>query len=200
MYQNLRNSSGRYVDEDYQDHRSSLQRFDAEHAEHHDSGHSRDSSARPPRASPGKAVRSSRGGVDKAAVSSKRTSSFPKDEQVAFLKKQGFPFGLAQGLVDNILSHPVRFWVVDNSGSMMASDGETCMLGSATSSSRDMIQVVSCTRWLELQETVAYHAQLSGTLQSATIFRVSLHIVEKLIIIVFNTHLTAVSISIQAIK
>lgn len=135
------------------------------------SHHSRDSG--PPLGSPGKALRSPQRGSGERSISGKTNSSYPRDDNLLFLQKQGFPKGLAQGLIDNNTSHPIRFWVVDNSGSMMATDGQTCMLGAKAGLSRDMLQVAQTTRWAELQESVAYHAKLSASLQSSTIFRVS---------------------------
>ena len=82
-------------------------------------------------------------------------------DQLDDLHNLGFPPGLAleMGQVKSV--YPVRFWVLDNSGSMMSNDGNM---------TRNNMSV-QCTRWAELEQTVEYHANLSGLLQAPTIFR-----------------------------
>jgi hypothetical protein len=75
--------------------------------------------------------------------------------------EMGYPSGLATELGATRSLFSTRFWVIDNSGSMLANDGHTIR---GTSS-------VRCTRWSELQETVMYHAELSAVLQATTHFR-----------------------------
>merc|ERR1719267_3526 len=55
----------------------------------------------------------------------------------------------------------LRFWVVDNSGSMSTNDGTIVSSG----------QPKRCTRWAELRETVAWHAKLAHLLHAPTEFR-----------------------------
>lgn len=43
-------------------------------------------------------------------------------EQIAQLRDQGFTAGLAQALDKNNAAFPLRYWIVDNSGSMVAQD------------------------------------------------------------------------------
>jgi len=86
-------------------------------------------------------------------------------ESMRALLQQGFPQGLIEELGNSKLSHPIRYWVVDNSGSMRNGDG-TRMVGT-----RNRIQVVQCTRWKELQEAVQYHINLAGTIEASTTFR-----------------------------
>jgi hypothetical protein len=83
------------------------------------------------------------------------------EDQRIDLCQNGFPRGLAAELGRTRSVYPVRFWILDNSGSMMANDG--CSIRGSTS--------VQCTRWAELQETVNYHANLAGVLQATSIFR-----------------------------
>jgi hypothetical protein len=73
----------------------------------------------------------------------------------------GFPRGLADELGKTRSFYPVRFWILDNSGSMMSNDG---------ASVRGNISV-PCTRWAELTETVHYHANMAGILQATSFFR-----------------------------
>lgn len=99
---------------------------------------------------------------------SKVLSSREKEQ----LKKQGFPLGFAQSIAANNAVFPLRIWIVDNSGSMNASDG--CRY---ISKKRNELKISECTRWKEIQEVVLYHAQLAGLLESSTVFRVSLFII-----------------------
>lgn len=81
------------------------------------------------------------------------------------LVQQGFPLGLAKELKRSKAAHPIRYWILDNSGSMRTTDGRR-LIGN-----RDSVMAVACSRWTELQQTVEYHAQLAGLLHSLTVFR-----------------------------
>ena len=74
----------------------------------------------------------------------------------------GFPKGLATELGETRSLFPARFWILDNSGSMLSNDG-------AIVTPRN--ERVTCTRWKELQATVEYHAELASLLQATTHFR-----------------------------
>jgi len=66
------------------------------------------------------------------------------------------PAGLAQAFLDASESAPRRYWIVDNSGSMMTSDGHR-----RVSAARGRERFVQCSRWHELRETVLFHADLA---------------------------------------
>ena len=92
------------------------------------------------------------------------------------LQRQGFPRGLAFEMITAKIAHPIRFWVVDNSGSMLTPDGnELRSIGGSTSmdsaSSEQVMTSVSCTRWTELKGAVTYHAELASVLEATTVFR-----------------------------
>jgi len=82
------------------------------------------------------------------------------EEQRLDLIEMGYPRGLAAELGKNRSLFPARFWILDNSGSMLNNDGHT--IRGTTS--------VPCTRWNELQETVLYHAELAAVLQATSHF------------------------------
>jgi len=88
------------------------------------------------------------------------------DNQINQLEAQGFTRGLAKALGENNITFPLRFWVVDNSGSMAAPDG--CQM---IASNNQHVKMVACTRWKEIQGTVDYHAQIAGLMKAPTIFR-----------------------------
>jgi hypothetical protein len=78
-----------------------------------------------------------------------------------FLASEGFPRGLANQLLKTRTAFPLRYWIVDNSGSMGISDGKK-------QTPRGPVQ---CTRWEELRETVNFHGRLADVMGSATEFR-----------------------------
>jgi hypothetical protein len=100
-----------------------------------------------------------------AVVPSAPVSPELDSDQIRVLQEQCFPLGLACEMGNSKIVYPYRFWVVDNSGSMRASDGLE-IRGSSSN-----IVVVPCTRWVELQGTVEYHAELAGVLEAKTTFR-----------------------------
>jgi hypothetical protein len=91
-----------------------------------------------------------------------------RDQILRLRNEQGFPAGLAEELGNTRRTYPVRFWVVDNSGSMQTSDGKQIRGGTRP---EEPLRVVDCNRWTELQSTVAFHAELAGLLEATTVFR-----------------------------
>jgi hypothetical protein len=89
------------------------------------------------------------------------------DLEIRALVEQGFTRGLAEAMTKNSAAFPLRIWVVDNSGSMANSDGHRMV----ETKKKDDVKIVSCTRWMEIQETVDYHAQMAALLQAPTVFR-----------------------------
>jgi len=90
------------------------------------------------------------------------------DEQLTILEKQGFTIGLAKALFDNCDAFPVRFWIVDNSGSMNKPDGHRMI---ETRTEND-VKIVESTRWEEIKECVQYHSNLAALLFLPTTFKV----------------------------
>jgi len=89
------------------------------------------------------------------------------ENQIKQLKSQGYTLGLAKSLGQNNVTFPLRFWIVDNSGSMQNTDG--CQM--ITSNSQAKVRMATCTRWKEIQDTVDYHVQMAGLLKAPTKFR-----------------------------
>jgi len=89
------------------------------------------------------------------------------DETFA-LKKQGYATGLATALVRSTRTvHPLRIWVVDNSGSMAIGDGTRLVDCGGPSK----LKSVPCSRWDELSLAVEYHSQISALISAPTTFR-----------------------------
>lgn len=84
---------------------------------------------------------------------------------VAALLDQGFSKGVASVIPRSNPYYPIRFWLIDNGGHMRILDGKR-ILGSELHH-----QVVTCSRWAELQETIDFHIQLAGLNETPTIFR-----------------------------
>lgn len=81
------------------------------------------------------------------------------------LRSQGYTVGLRNEILLFTKTFSLRFWVVDNSGSMATADGNRFV------NSKTGLKMVSCTRWKEIVETVEYHAQLAALLHCPTTFR-----------------------------
>lgn len=90
-------------------------------------------------------------------------------EQETKLKEHGFPVGLSHELVKIAQDSLIRFWIIDNSGSMWTSDGNVLRGTGRTTT------LIPCTRWAEMQATVEYHAGLAGLLEVTTIFHMLNH-------------------------
>jgi hypothetical protein len=77
----------------------------------------------------------------------------------------GFPLGLAKELIESTVVLPVRFWVVDNSGSMNMNDGTRLVPNGA-----GRLTPVKTSRWTELSDTIVAIAELASTLGARTDF------------------------------
>lgn len=82
-----------------------------------------------------------------------------------YLAKFAWPKGMIEAFVLNVTKIPIRFFIVDDSGSMNTSDGFKVI------GSRDDSKIISCTRWSELSSTVKFHAGLSEAVGAPTEFR-----------------------------
>lgn len=76
-------------------------------------------------------------------------------DQLQFLQRQGFSSGMIRAFVALKKSSPVRIWILDNSTSMNVSDAHIL---------RNR-QNCNTTRWEELKECVAYHADFAVRFQ-----------------------------------
>lgn len=76
------------------------------------------------------------------------------------LEERGWPLGLAATLSQSVKTFPLRFVVVDNSGSMDTFDGSMLRNG----------QLRRCTRWVELRDVCLEMAEVAQVCQSPTHF------------------------------
>lgn len=105
--------------------------------------------------------------ISRVTIPSKTEGTDLSEHATRALMDQGFSRGLAEAMALNILTFPLRIWVVDNSGSMASTDGSRLV----ETSSKNDLKYVKCTRWNELQETVKYHAEMAALLKAPTVFR-----------------------------
>lgn len=82
------------------------------------------------------------------------------------LNQQGYTEGLIESIHRNNDVFEIRYWVVDNSGSMNTMDGHRL-----EPLPNNALKVLSCSRWAEIQDTVTYHAQIAAALAAPTSFR-----------------------------
>ena len=73
--------------------------------------------------------------------------------QIQFLQKQGFPSGMIRSFPSQKPAFPLRVWIVDNSLYMNVRDAHII---------RGNYQNFDATRWEELQDCVAYHANFAA--------------------------------------
>ena len=89
-----------------------------------------------------------------------------------YLEKQGWPRGLIGALLKDVHRVPVRFFIIDDSGSMNARDGSYVDRGAGgSSSSRNAAKIVTTTRWGELAQAMSFHATLAHTAEIPCEFR-----------------------------
>lgn len=103
----------------------------------------------------------------RVATTHQGNRSLNQSQQKA-LADQGYTKGLTNELLLFTTTFSLRFWVVDNSGSMAHTDGNRLV---NTKNKSVPFKVASCSRWKEIQGTIDYHAQLAGLLEMPTTFR-----------------------------
>jgi hypothetical protein len=89
-----------------------------------------------------------------------------EEEQTMLVQKMGMPNGITREFVRSASEFAKRFWIVDNSASMMTVDGHKLVHGSDGRQG-----MVTCSRWEELGENIRWHAQLSVEIGAYTEFR-----------------------------
>lgn len=93
------------------------------------------------------------------------------DLQIEDLLKQGFTKGQIMSLQDMKEVFALRFWIIDNSGSMQQPDGHKIISARTGSSNAGNLHMLPCSRWEEIVDCVEYHIKLAGIIQAPTRFR-----------------------------
>jgi hypothetical protein len=82
-----------------------------------------------------------------------------------FLNSNYWPIGFQNNLIANTKRMPYRFIICDDSGSMAENDGKR-VVGKGSNTKE-----VKCTRWMEMTESLKFHASLAQALNLPTEFR-----------------------------
>jgi len=82
-----------------------------------------------------------------------------------YLKQHEWPDGLQNSLFNSCKKIPIRFFIVDDSGSMGTTDGKR-VVGTGTKA-----KVIDCTRWSEVTASLIFHAEIAEKMGAPTEFR-----------------------------
>lgn len=82
-----------------------------------------------------------------------------------YLTAHDWPASLQQVLLKNLERLPIRFFILDDSGSMSTGDGHRLVGEGARK------QLISCSRWAELGDSVRFHAGLAEASGAISEFR-----------------------------
>ena len=97
-----------------------------------------------------------------------KTFNRPPDEVEGrrLLSTHGWPGGLQETFLRSCRKIPIRFFIVDDSGSMSANDGRKIVRQGPGKA-----KMVSCTRWSELTDALSFHIELAEAVRAPTEFR-----------------------------
>ena len=89
----------------------------------------------------------------------------------AYVASLGFPTGIAEEFLRSIEDFPMRYWVIDNSGSMTTGDGHELVQTVGYEAQLPISKLVSCSRWKELSQTLKWAGDLAINTSARTEFR-----------------------------
>eukprot|EP00628_Pelagophyceae_sp_CCMP2097_P008010 CAMPEP_0184104790 /NCGR_PEP_ID=MMETSP0974-20121125/14544_1 /TAXON_ID=483370 /ORGANISM="non described non described, Strain CCMP2097" /LENGTH=385 /DNA_ID=CAMNT_0026407789 /DNA_START=31 /DNA_END=1185 /DNA_ORIENTATION=- len=92
--------------------------------------------------------------------------STPEDAERASKNFQGLTKGLVAEIKDLTQSFALRYWIIDNSGSMSTADGHKVIIDS-----KGLPVSVQCSRFDELASTLTWHADVADAMGAWTQFR-----------------------------
>jgi len=119
-----------------------------------------------------KASKSPKRIIDSSNQSSSSSLSFlsvklNEDNTNKFLKSHEWPDGLIKAFIRSCKKIPIRYFICDDSGSMLTNDGHKCI---KLPSSNDY-KMVKCSRWSELVNSLTFYSHLAATANAPTEFR-----------------------------
>lgn len=82
-----------------------------------------------------------------------------------YLSRNCWPIGLQTVLINGISNCPVRFFICDDSGSMMSNDGHR-LIGEG-----NITKLIPCSRWREMGESLKFHIGIAQAANAPTEFR-----------------------------
>lgn len=83
-----------------------------------------------------------------------------------YLTSAGWPEGMQDSFLRSLKKIPMRFFIVDDSGSMSTNDGRKIVR-----SGPEKAKMVPCTRWSELTDALNFHIELAEVAKAPTEFR-----------------------------
>ena len=94
------------------------------------------------------------------------------DQLQRLVQDHGYTPSLAESLNPTKETFALRYWIVDNSGSMKQPDGHRIIQQKkGTSNGQPVVTLENCTRWQEICDCVQHHIQLASLVQAPTRFR-----------------------------
>ena len=87
----------------------------------------------------------------------------------SFLNAYGFTYGFIEAIKENRKVVHLVFWILDNSASMRALDGNRLSIDVGN------IRFLKCTRWEELKDTALFHIDLAAWIGAPTTVRLLNH-------------------------
>ena len=91
--------------------------------------------------------------------------SLNEEKGMAYMRSQNIPDGIAQTIIKEAEKCPMRFFILDDSGSMASGDGFRVL------HSGNKFLTVGCSRWEEMVDTVGFHLGLSRAMNAPCEFR-----------------------------
>eukprot|EP01032_Pedospumella_encystans_P030262 gene30262-34154_t len=82
-----------------------------------------------------------------------------------FLQAQGFPKGLQDSFIESLSKIPLRFFILDDSGSMATNDGKRIVVSGGKKA------MIKCSRWTELTEALKFHVNFARHAAAPSEFR-----------------------------
>jgi len=82
-----------------------------------------------------------------------------------YLTSCGWSSGMQETLIKSLNKIPIRFWVIDDSGSMLMNDGKRRVGNGNT------FKIISCSRWSELITALKFHVGLISAANAQSEFR-----------------------------
>lgn len=89
-----------------------------------------------------------------------------------FLTSKGWSEGLQDFLIHNVATKlPYRFFICDDSGSMVTSDGKRLYNNTSGNNRGTPPKIVKCSRWAELVDALRFHVSLAEAMNLHSEFR-----------------------------
>jgi hypothetical protein len=126
-----------------------------------------------------------KGNID-ASIQSCLNVQFDADGAHKYLSSNGWPLGLINAFIRSCKKIPIRYFICDDSGSMLTNDGHRCV----KLQSQNDYKMIKCSRWAELVSSLTFHSNLAEISKSPTEFRM-LNMAEPVLVILLTLFLSS---------